>query len=41
MKPVKLGIVGCGVIGTHHVTEATKSSVVDSVAVSDMMEKHI
>jgi len=39
MKPVKLGIVGCGVIGTHHVTEATNSPVVDLVAVSDMIEE--
>lgn len=29
MEPIKLGIVGCGVIGTNHVKNATKSPLVE------------
>lgn len=39
MKPIRLGIIGCGVIGTSHVTNATKSPLVELVAVADVMEE--
>ena len=38
MEPLRLAIVGCGVIGTHHVTEAAKSPLVDLIAVADIIE---
>jgi predicted dehydrogenase len=38
MEPIRLGIVGCGVIGTHHVTEASKSPLVNLVAIADLIE---
>jgi len=39
MKPVKLGIIGCGVIGTSHVKNATNSPLVELVAVADVIEE--
>lgn len=39
MEPIKLGIVGCGVIGTNHVKNATKSPFVELVAVADRIEE--
>ena len=39
MEPIRLGIIGCGVIGTSHVTKATNSPLVELVAVADVMEE--
>ena len=39
MEPIRLGVIGCGVIGTHHVTSAANSPLVELVAVADMLEK--
>lgn len=39
MKPLRLGIIGCGVIGSSHVYSAAKSPLVDLVAVADMVEE--
>jgi len=42
MKPVKLGIIGCGVISNgDHLPTATKSPLVELVAVSDMIEERL
>ncbi len=42
MEPVKLGIIGCGVIGSgDHLPRATKSPLVDLVAVSDLIEERV
>jgi len=38
MKPVTLGIIGCGVIGTAHAKEASESPLVDLIAVADLIE---
>lgn len=37
--PVKLGIIGYGVIGRHHMAAAAKSSDVEVVAVADLFEE--
>lgn len=39
MEPIRLGIIGCGVIGTSHVSNATKSPLVELVAVADVIEE--
>lgn len=39
MEPIRLGIIGCGVIGTRHATDASKSSLVELVAVADLIEE--
>ncbi len=39
MEPLKLGIVGCGVIGTHHISDASKSPLVDLIAIADVIEE--
>jgi len=39
MKPIRLGIIGCGVIGTNHVTSTMKSPLVELVAVADVIEE--
>ncbi|MBC8234485.1 Gfo/Idh/MocA family oxidoreductase [bacterium] len=39
MKPIRLGIIGCGVIGSSHVANATKSPLVELIAVADVMEE--
>lgn len=36
MDPVKIGIIGCGVIGTQHARAATASPLIDLVAVADL-----
>jgi UDP-N-acetyl-2-amino-2-deoxyglucuronate dehydrogenase len=38
VEPIRLGIIGCGVIGTHHVIEASKSPLANLIAVADMIE---
>jgi predicted dehydrogenase len=39
MRKLKLGIVGCGVIGPHHMNGAAASSTIDLVAVADLIEE--
>lgn len=39
MEPVKLGIIGCGVIGKVHIENAMKSSKVKLVAIADLREE--
>jgi predicted dehydrogenase len=39
MEPVRLGIVGCGVIGTHHLNLADRCALADIVAVADVVEE--
>ena len=39
MRPVRLGIIGCGVIGNHHVQNAAKSPQVELVAVADLIRE--
>ena len=42
MEPVKLGIIGCGVIGNgDHLPSATKSPLVELVAVADLIEGRV
>jgi len=42
MEPVKLGIIGCGVIGNSaHLPGATKSPLVELVAVADLIEERV
>jgi len=38
MKPVRFGVVGCGVIGTKHLEAARQSPLVDVVAVADLRQ---
>ncbi|MBU4200051.1 MAG: Gfo/Idh/MocA family oxidoreductase [Verrucomicrobia bacterium] len=38
MAPVKLGIIGCGVIGKQHLAAAVKSPAIELVAVADLRE---
>ena len=38
MKPVRLGIVGCGVIGGHYIAAAAAHDGIDLVAVADLDE---
>ena len=35
-EPVRLGIIGCGVIGTKHIQMATRSGRIDLVAIADL-----
>ncbi len=37
MEPIRLGIIGCGVIGSHHVSEASSSPLANLIAVADIM----
>jgi len=39
MKPIKIGVIGCGVIGNHHVSDATKSPLAELIAVADVIEE--
>jgi predicted dehydrogenase len=39
MHKLKLGIVGCGVIGPHHMKGSAASSTIDLVAVADLIEE--
>lgn len=39
MKPVRLGVIGCGVIGNRaHITSATESDLCEMVAVADILK---
>jgi len=39
MKPVRLGVVGCGVIGPTHMQAAVDSHLLELVAVADLIEE--
>ena len=39
MTPVKLGVVGCGVIGPTHMKAAAESELIELVAVADLIEE--
>ena len=39
MEPVRLGVIGCGVIGPHHLDGASKSDLINVVAVADFIEE--
>jgi len=38
MEPVRLGVIGCGVMGPRHVADAKRSQVFDVIAVADIIE---
>lgn len=38
MEPVRLGVIGCGVIGNHHLQVATASQRVKVVALADLLD---
>lgn len=38
MSPLKLGVIGCGVIGQTHVAAAAESESIDLVAIADLRE---
>lgn len=40
MEPVRLGVIGCGVIGSHHLTTAVDSPLLDLVAAADRIEQN-
>jgi predicted dehydrogenase len=39
MEPVRLGVVGCGVMGTRHAADAKRTQLFDVVAVADLIEE--
>ena len=41
MEPVRLGIIGCGVIGGHHLEVATESPMAEVVAAADLLEDRV
>jgi UDP-N-acetyl-2-amino-2-deoxyglucuronate dehydrogenase len=41
MEPVKLGVVGCGVIGPSHLKVAATSPLLETVAVADRVEERV
>lgn len=41
MKPVKLGVIGCGVIGPTHMQAATDSESLDLVAIADLIPERV
>lgn len=41
MEPIKLGIIGCGVIGRHHNQTADESPLVRVVAIADRIEERV
>ena len=40
MKPVKVGVIGCGVIGSRHLGIASEASHIELVAAADMIEEN-
>ncbi len=41
MEPVKLGVIGCGVIGPSHLKAAAASELLETVAVADLIEERV
>jgi len=41
MEPVRLGVIGCGVIGPMHLAAASKSPLIEIVAVADLIEENV
>lgn len=42
MEPIRLGVIGCGVIGTGaHLPDATRSPLLEVVAVADLIEERV
>ena len=41
MEPIRLGLIGCGVIGRHHIVEASESPSVRVVAIADRIEERV
>ena len=39
MNPVRVGLIGCGVIGGHHIRHAGESPLVEVVAVADLIDE--
>ncbi len=39
MKPVSLGVVGCGVAGSKHIKAAVESDLLNLIAVADRVEE--
>jgi predicted dehydrogenase len=37
MEPVRMGLIGCGVIGHHHARTISRSPAVQFVAVADLI----
>ena len=40
MKPVKVGVIGCGVIGSRHLSTATDSDLIELVAAADLVDSY-
>ena len=40
MEPVKVGVIGCGVIGSRHLGIASEASHIELVAAADMIEEN-
>ena len=41
MKPVRVGIIGCGVIGKHHAAAAHSSELIELAALADLREEAV
>ena len=38
MEPVKVGVIGCGVIGSRHLSIASEASHIELIAAADLIE---
>jgi predicted dehydrogenase len=41
MRPIRLGIIGCGVIGNHHLAAAAKSPLAELIAAADLLADRV
>ena len=41
MEPVRLGLIGCGVIGTHHLGAIAAAPFIKLIAVADLIEERV
>ena len=39
-QPVKVGVIGCGVIGSRHIADSLASNRTELVAVADLLESY-